>query len=282
MKIALFFDKLREDTAGVYFERALEETQHEVKHFWLKDAFDVKAEFDFYLRIDHGDYKDDLPQNLRPSAFYVVDTHLKKPYRKIKEQAKRYDYVFCAQREGAERLKKETGVPAIWVPLGCDPEIHKKLDAEKRFDLAFVGTDGKKNPRVELLKVLARRYPNSFIGKADFRLMPNIYGSAKIGFNYSIKNDINMRIFEVMSCGTMLITNHIKDNGFEELFKPEEHLVIYKNRGELLELINYYLSHDRERDEIARRGHELAISKHTYRDRVREILSSIELHFPAD
>lgn len=276
MKIALLFDKLREDTGGIYFERALRETEHEVRHFWLKDAHNIKPEFDLYLRIDHGDYKDDLPAHLKPSAFYVVDTHLKKPYRKIKEQAGHYDFIFCAQREGAERLKREIKVNAIWIPLGCDPQIHKRLNIEKRLDVGFVGTDGKKNPRVELIKLLARKYPNSFIGRADFRFLSNIYSSAKVSFNYSINNDINMRMFEAMACGSMLITNYINDNGFDELFTAGEHLVVYKNKNELLRLVDYYLGHDKEREEIARRGYELAISRHTYGDRVRQILSYVK------
>lgn len=272
MRIAVFFDKQREDTTGVYFERAIRQTPHEVRHFWLKDAERIGRDFDFYLRIDHGDYKYDLPPCLRPSAFYAVDTHLKKPYRKIREQAAHYDFIFCAQKEGAEKLKKETGINAFWVPLGCDPAVHKNLNLNRRFDIAFVGTDGKNNPRVELLKLLACKYPNSFIGRADYRLMANLYGSAKIAFNYSIANDVNMRIFEAMACGTMMVTNRIKNNGFEELFIAGKHLVTYKDKHELLKLIDYYLTRDNQREKIAAEGCELVLSRHTYRDRVNALL----------
>lgn len=272
MRIAVFFDKQREDTTGVYFERALKATPHEIKHFWLKDAEKINPDFDFYLRIDHGDYKYDLPPRLRPSAFYAVDTHLKKPYKKIRGQAAHCDFIFCAQKKGAEKLKKEIGANAFWIPLGCDPAVHKNLNLKKRFDIAFVGTDGKNNPRVGLLKLLARKYPNSFIGRADYRLMSNLYGSAKIAFNYSINNDINMRIFEAMACGTMMITNRIKNNGFEELFIDKEHLVTYKDKHELIKLIDYYLTRDGERDRIAAKGCELMLSRNTYRYRVSAIL----------
>jgi len=275
MKLALIFNKEREDTIGCYFERGAKELGISYDHYWTKDAGDIAKAYDLYLRIDHGDYKYDIPPYLKPSAFYVVDTHLKKPYRKIKEQVKHYDYVFCAQKDGVEKLKRDVKIKATWIPIGCDPNIHRRLDVKKRFDIAFVGTEGKKNLRGRSLKLLAHRYPNSFIGKADFRLLSNIYSSAKIGFNYSINNDINMRIFEILSCGTLLVTNYIRDNGFEELFSDGLNVVTYKDASKLLKVIDYYLAHDEERERIAKEGHLLATNLHTYKERLKKILQRI-------
>lgn len=272
MKLALVFNKEREDTIGLYFERAAQELKLIYDHYWTSNGDRIPKGYDLYLRIDHGDYKYDLPYNLSPSAFYVIDTHLEKPYRRIKEQVAHYNIVFCAQKEAVEKLKKDVGVNPTWIPIGCDPEVHKRLDLKKRFDIAFVGTEGKKNLRGELLKALATQYPRNFIGKADFRLISNIYGSAKIGFNYSINNDVNMRIFEVLSCGALLVTNFIKDNGFEDLFADGVNVVVYKNAEELFSKIDYYLSHDDEREGIAKEGHLLAIGSHTYKDRLKKIL----------
>ncbi len=275
MRLALIFNKEREDTIGGYFERAAKESGLSYDHYWTSDADAIKQAYDLYLRIDHGDYKYDLSSHLRPSAFYVVDTHLKKPYKKISEQVKHYDYIFCAQKDGAERLRRDAGVNAIWVPIGCDPQIHKRLEVKKRFDIAFVGTEGKVNLRGRLLKSLARRYPNSFIGRADFRMLSNIYSSAKIGFNYSINNDINMRMFEILSCGALLVTNYIRDNGFEELFSDGINIVAYRSPSELLHKIDYYLEREGERERIAKEGHSLAINNHTYEDRLKKMLEVI-------
>lgn len=272
MKLALVFNKEREDTVGCYFERAVKKLGITFDHYWTRDGKAIPKGYNLYLRIDHGDYKYDISADLRPSAFYAIDTHLDKPYLKIKEQAVHYDHVFCAQKNGVDSLKKDTGINAVWIPIGCDPEKHKNLRLEKRFDVAFVGTEGKKNLRSELLKMLARRYPASFIGRAESGLISNIYSSAKIGFNYSINNDINMRIFEVLSCGALLITNFIRDNGFEELFSPGVNAVVYRNPGELLRKVDYYLTHKDEREKIANQGHALAINSHTYVDRLKKML----------
>ncbi len=271
MKLALIFNKEREDTVGCYFERAARHLGISYDHYWTSDGR-IPEGYGLYLRIDHGDYKYDISADLRPSAFYAVDTHLDKPYLKIKEQAVHYDHVFCAQKNGADRLKKDTGVNASWIPIGCDPEKHGDLGIEKKFDVAFVGTEGKKNLRGELLRMLARRYSRSFIGRAESDLLSNIYSGAKIGFNYSVNNDINMRMFEVMSCGALLVTNLIHDNGFEDLFSPGVNMVVYRNSGELWKVIDHYLACDDERRRISDQGRTLAVSSHTYAKRLEKML----------
>ncbi|MFA5094713.1 MAG: glycosyltransferase [Candidatus Omnitrophota bacterium] len=273
MKLALIFNKDREDTIGCYFENAAGALKLDYGHFWTNDPA-IPAGYDLYLRIDHGDYKYDIPDHLKPCAFYAIDTHLEKPYRKIRAQAAHYDYLFCAQKSGAEKISRDTGKKACWVPIACDPETHKDLGIKRRLDLAFVGTEGKKNPRGELLKALSRRYTNSFIGRAESRLMSNIYSSAKIGFNYSINNDINMRMFEVMSCGALLVTNRISDNGFEELFSEDENVIVYDNKDSLFAKIDRFLSDDKAREKIAGAGKRLAVSRYTYTDRLKMMLEA--------
>ena len=115
MRIALIFDRRREDTWGLYFARALERLTVTVQHFWLRDADRIPRDFDLYLRIDHGSYERDLPRDLRPSAFIVSDTHLRKPFRAIRRQARQYTYLFCGHRDGAMRLRR-LGMPAVWLP----------------------------------------------------------------------------------------------------------------------------------------------------------------------
>jgi spore maturation protein CgeB len=106
--------------------------------------------------------------------------------------------------------------------------------------------------------------------------MSEIYSQSKLGFNYSIFNELNMRFFEIMSSGTMLLTNPIKECNIEKLgFRDGEHLRVYHNPKELFALIDYYLSHDQERELIAQKGYNMVISKHTYDNRVREMLEYI-------
>lgn len=279
MRIALIFNKEAPYTTGIYIERILKDSSIRFEHFWTSQAHLIKPEFDLYLRIDHGDYKYDIPECLHPCVFWAIDTHLRKPYKKIELQARHYDFVFCAQKQGAQRLRGK-GINAFWLPLGCAPEMHRKCDIEKEFAIGFVGTEGRKSLRKVFMQKLGQKYPRSFIGRADYTEMSRIYSASRIGFNYSINNDINMRMFEIMSCGTMLLTNYIRKNGLEELFEQGKHLVIYKTGRQLLQLAEYYLHHPREREEIARAGYELVRTQHRYLDRVNRMFEQLRAAEP--
>ncbi|MCK5491619.1 MAG: glycosyltransferase family 1 protein, partial [Candidatus Omnitrophica bacterium] len=127
--------------------------------------------------------------------------------------------------------------------------------------------------------LLNEKYPKSFIGIADFKKMAEIYSASKIGFNSSIINDINMRLFEVMASGCFLLTNRIKNNGLEELFVNKEHLITYRNDKEMIELIDYYLNNEKEREAIAIRGYETVVNEHTYYHRVQTMFNYIAFKF---
>ncbi|MCX5715744.1 MAG: glycosyltransferase [Candidatus Omnitrophica bacterium] len=276
MKIAVIYDKFREDVLGEYYKRALERAGHTVEHFWLKDSVCIKPEYDLYFRVDDGDYKFDIPHaKLKPGIFYASDVHLKKPFRKISKVVPLYDMVFCAQYDGCQALKRKFPEKVAWLPHAADLEFHKDLGIARDLDIGFVGNDGSV-PRKFFLQELRERYPNSFIGNAPSSKINEIYSRSKIVFNYSIKNDINMRMFEALMSGAMLLTNFLEDKGFAQLFEDRKNLVLYKNPKELFELLEYYLGHEGERRAIARAGWELAKERFTYDKRVEEILAYIK------
>ena len=268
MRLALVFDKVRDDTVGRYFEQACRELGVAYDHAWVREAHRLSGGYDLYLRIDHGDYREDLPAACRPRAFYAVDTHLPKPWKRIRALANRYDLVCCAQRSGAQRLPN-----GVWVPLGCDPSMHGADGGVPHWDVGFVGTEGGV-PRKFYLQALRERYPNSFIGHAPHTQLGRIYGQAAIGFNYSIRDDINMRMFEILCSGTLLMTNGLAHDDLERLgFRHGVHFASYRSPVELFERIDYYLAHEAEREAMASQGHAEVIQRHTYRHRLERILT---------
>lgn len=280
MRIALVFDKNREDTVGCYIERILKQSKNFITDHWqAKDVGKIPADYDLYFRIDHGDYEHDLPAHLKPSVFWALDTHLKHPFRKIMRQAVNYDMVFCAFKQAVGQMRQK-GINAHWVPFACDPQLHNPRQLEKIYDLGFVGTEGK-GYRPRLLNKLRQKYPNSFINKADFTELDKIYSQSKIGFNYAIrhqgkKTGCNMRFFEVLCSKSLLLTNWILDCNIKELgFENGKHLVMYRNRWQLFKLIDYYLKNDLEREKIAQMGYDLVLTRHTYKHRVEQMLRLI-------
>jgi len=271
MRVALVFDKIREETVGVYFERACQEAGLAYDHFWSKDARTIPAGYDLYVRIDDGDYQYDMPVHLHPKIFYATDTHLPKPWRRIRRMARRYDLVCCAHRRGARLLAN-----GAWVPVACDPEFQGRRPGPKRWDLAFVGTEGGV-PRKFYLQALQEQYHESFIGHARHTELGVIYSQAKIGFNYSIRDDVNMRMFEILCSGTLLLTNRLTHDDLERLgLRDREHFVFYRSPKELFELIDYYLRHDDEREAIVAAGMRHVQQHHTYRHRLQRILQLVD------
>ena len=272
-RIALIYDdRPRPETTGVYCHRALKELA-EVRHFRPDQVDEIsKACFDLFLSIDDG-LRYHFPEHLRPSAFWAIDTHMDLPWYLTK--AKDFDFVFTAQKDGAEELRNAGIASAQWLPLACDPELQRRFDIGKTWDIAFVGTI-LPGPRQELLALIQERFPNSFVGQCYFEEMAKVYSSARIIFNRSVKNDLNMRVFEALCSGSLLITNEIPGNGLDELFTHGKHLVTYGSSEELLARISYYLKHAGERQATAAAGRDEVLARHTYRHRMERLLEVVE------
>ena len=90
-------------------------------------------------------------------------------------------FVFAAQRPGAEAFRR-AGIAAEWLPLACDPVLHRPHGGPKRYDIGFVGHE-LPGPRAELLDLLRRKYPDHFIGRAYFEEMAAAYSASRLSFN---------------------------------------------------------------------------------------------------
>src|SRR5262249_24363784 len=152
----------------------------------------------------------------------------------------------AAQRDGAERLRAAGIASASWLPLACDPDVHRQHDVAKEHDVAFVGHIFP-GPREELLRAVAGRFPAHFIGRAFSDEMARIYSASRVVVSRSLRNDVNMRVFEALACGSLLVTNDLAENGQAELFGDRVHLATHREPGEALEAIAYYLARPEER-----------------------------------
>lgn len=103
-----------------------------------------------------------------------------------------------------------------------------------------------------------------------------IYRCSKINLNISLRSIISgmpYRIFEIMGSGGFLLSNFQAD--FLDYFVPGEDFDYYSSYEELMEKTEYYLSHEKEREEIARNGYEKIKQFHSYKNRLDTILDVI-------
>jgi hypothetical protein len=271
-RVAIIFDhRQRPETTGIYCKATLPGLA-ESTHFHPDDMAQIApGEFDLYLTIDDGQ-RYALPQRLRPCAYWAIDTHL--DFARSLERSRAFDFVFAAQRDGAQRLKAEGISTAQWLPLACDRSVHRRHEVPKRFDVCFVGNLFP-GPRADCVAQIQSRYPNNFVGQSYFANMAHIYSESRIVFNRSLGNDVNMRVFEALACGSLLLTNDLSENGQTELFQDGVHLATYAGPHEMLEKIAWYLEHTEVREKIAAQGQAQVVAHHTYRHRMQQLLGTV-------
>ena len=272
-RIAIVFDNsLRPETTGLYCRRALEQFVA-TEHILPKDLDRTTwSDFDLVVRIDDGlDYE--LPPAARPVVYWAIDTHL--DFARTRHTAKAADLVFTAQRDGAAKFREAGIDSAAWLPLACDPWIHRPHEVPIQWDWCFVGhvLDGARRERLERLQAAS---PNHFVGQRYFDEMARSYSAAKIVFNHSVRGDINMRVFEALACGGMLLTDDLADNGLAELFQDGTHLATFGDDDELLDRLKFYLREDELRQRIAAAGQAEVLAKHTYDHRMHRLLLAAE------
>lgn len=103
--------------------------------------------------------------------------------------------------------------------------------------------------------------------------MPIIFHQSKINLNLtakSIRSGLSLRIFDVLGCEGFLITNYQAE--LPEHFNIGEDLEAYTSLDDLIGKCEYYLSHDKERKEIAHNGFEKVKKYHTYDIRLTQML----------
>jgi spore maturation protein CgeB len=84
---------------------------------------------------------------------------------------------------------------------------------------------------------------------------------------------INPRTFEIFGCCTFQLSDVRQE--LHRYFEVGKDIETYSSSSELIEKIDYYLSHEDERNAIARRGYEQTVKNHTYSKRLEFLLHVI-------
>jgi len=257
---------------------------------------------DLYLWVESvpGHYPRRIPELGCPTACYLIDSHLNLPLHL--QWAPRFDYVFVAQREYVEAFREHGCDRVYWLPLACDPEIHgpgtqnptpgtrnepgtrhpeslpgtqnPTPGTRKLHDIGFVGSLTKYNLRRQRLIDLLKTRFDVHVERSFLRQMASTFSSSRIVFNDAVKNDLNMRVFEAMCSGAMLLTDRAPGSGLDEMFVDRHHLAIYED-DTLVDLAAHYLQHADEREAIAARGRAEVLRWHTYDHRAASIVDTV-------
>lgn len=111
------------------------------------------------------------------------------------------------------------------------------------------------------------------MGPVDYyREMPKVFGESRINLNItlrSIHTGMPLRAVDIMGWGGFLLTNYQKD--FGRHFVPGEDFVQFFSEEDMMEKCEYYLSHEKERAEIAANGARKVAKNHTMEGCLRQM-----------
>lgn len=115
------------------------------------------------------------------------------------------------------------------------------------------------------------------MGPVDYYdTMPYIFKSSKINLNItlrSIRSGVPLRAMDIMGSGGFLLSNYQSD--FLEHFIPGEDFIFFESEDDLLSKCNYYLSHEKERIQIAANAYGKIKEFHTYEARFQQIFDIV-------
>lgn len=112
-------------------------------------------------------------------------------------------------------------------------------------------------------------------GIADYDTqMPLIFNGSRVNINItlrSIHSGIPLRVLDIMGCGGFVLSNYQPE--LAEFFKEDEEIVLFRSLEECLDKIDYYLSHEDKRAEIAQSGYEAVRKNFDYKTGLTKLLT---------
>jgi spore maturation protein CgeB len=255
------------------------------------------GKFDLHFWIDYGedglpvDHTWELPKDGGKTIYVCSDAHYSPEAFKFRsDKAREFDYVFVNQLRYVDEFKTVGVEDPIFLPHAAEPQAYPKYDIVKKWDVSFIGhLQDVKNyngfSRIDMLDRAFKEFPNFYFGSRNpmdktvnlFEDASKKFCQTRVVLNISIKDDINMRNFEIASSGSFQLTNYIPT--IDQVFEDGKHLVTYKTLDEMVEKVKYYLEHEEEREKIALAGYEHFLKHHTYRHRIETILKTIGIPY---
>ncbi|MCK0471939.1 glycosyltransferase [Halalkalibacter sp. APA_J-10(15)] len=232
---------------------------------------------------------------------YYIDETIKQIFK--------FDYIFTVD-SAAKEIYEEAGHSSVFfLPLGADPSVYYPLKrtVQPNFDLMLIGYPYPN--RVKLMqKILAslkisclvvgrnwgqylsvNKHPlltikdqwippktvNQLLPFAAIHLNPHRpiqLKQNKNRFNVQSKS-MNNRTFDLASAQQFQLLEHKDD--LNNHFRIDTEIISYYEANELFEKISYFLQHSEERDQIARNARKRALSDHTLKHRLKQMITHI-------
>ncbi|OQA18881.1 MAG: Spore protein YkvP [bacterium ADurb.Bin363] len=200
-------------------------------------------------------------------------------------KCREYQYVYSTNIESINRHYPKLGIKAKFLPFGYDPVFHKDLKLPKKFDTSFVGSSFHNRTQNYISKIKnidlfgCKNKLWTYPYRVTFSKMIEIANQSKINLNFSDQPSnsvrcLKNRVIEIIGAGQFLLSEDFPESN--RLFEIDKELVIFNSLKELTEKINYYLSHNKEREKIARAGYKKVKENYSYKKLLSGVLEDLK------
>lgn len=239
---------------------------------FVGSLYTEKSKYDALLRMQPSAKNSDAPVISRYTQGFVDGL--------VEAQLKVYGYNFIADTL-TEKVIREIA--------SADPDFYHGSDTYMDTDryLAahqYIGIKLASIERTRTLNRLAEHFHVTLYTRSDTSAltgvechggintlteMPKVFHASRINLNITmrpIETGLSLRIWDILGCGGFLLTNYQSE--IPDYFEIGKDLETYESMEELEQKVQYYLSHEEERIEIAANGCEKVSRYHTWEQRV--------------
>ena len=123
-------------------------------------------------------------------------------------------------------------------------------------------------------------YPAHYFGELDYyKELHYLYKYAKIIVNttsFQMNTAVNQRVYDIFLCDGFLVSDYRKD--YDVLF-GENMVPTFRSTKEMVEVVQYYLEHEKERKEKTENIKSIIKSKHRYIYRIEELFLNMKKYY---
>lgn len=196
-----------------------------------------------------------------------------------------FDYVFVWHLSYVP-LYQAAGHPRVFaLPHAVDANLFYPAESGtlRPLDIGWIGEFGYGHyaRRRRIIESLATRFKiNDFRKRYTKEETAEIYRNCKIVVNVSRDDfppEANMRCYEGMAGGALLITGmptELTEWGFSE----GTHFIGWREESEIAELVDYYLHHQTEAEEISKNGQERTLNQFTFQRCMDKMTAALMEH----
>ena len=279
-----------------HYARAMQKALEELGH---QAVIHILPEWDLPVDSDS-----DVTIHLMGLSHYLVKKGplnviwiISHPNMALEMNLEKYDLVFSASRSLSLYLARKTKVPVQELLQFADTyNMFPDFQEDKKSEILFVG-NSRKVFRQIIQDILPFSHKLQIWGSNWDIFLPakqicgtyfpyenvrQLYSSCSILLNDHWAdmrrwNLVNNRVFDALACKCLVVSDHVDD--IPRLFGDS--VVMYRNRKELLEKVDFYLSKEEERKNLVENGYRKVVEYHNVRKRMGEMFKKITSPSPS-